>query len=441
MAPSSKGGKGGPPGKKGFVALLEKKKILTGVPPATEADLARVKQMLDGQPDSKDLLEWYAFLLYTLNHVNECLKVYDKLVAQFTPSAEALYYYGCAHLKSSNFRAANAAWTMLKKKHPDSGMVSRVSKKQEVLRELVGAKKKKPKPQLAIKGLLKNIGAALSQESKSAKKKSKTVKPKPAPAPAPKPAPKPEPKPLFTPSNQSASSPIDRLSILDKLGAPSPPKAASDLPPLPDLADFQPARAKAPTDLPPLPNLDDFQPASTKSTTSDLPPLPDLDDFQPTQPEPEPEQPSAPQAPPEQPDNVPAMLGAEKDDVDDASPASLLDHFLASVEPDDWAEEDDLMMPPVEEAPAVDMLEIEQTAYIHLGKGDLDKAADLYEQILSIEAAHPIALYYLGDIMYSKGKDSKAMGHWNKLVALHPEHELAKKAEKTLALIKATTFG
>ncbi len=493
MVPGNAGGKGGPPDKKGFVALLEKKKILTGVPPATEADLERVKKLLDASPDSKDLIEWYAFLLYTLNKIKECLKVYSRLINGYEPSAEALYYYGCAHLKDSNFRAANAAWTMLKKKHPDSGMVSRVSQKQEVLRELVGVRKKKKskaQPQLAIKGLLKNIGNVLKKTPK--KKKKKPATPKPTAKPAPEQTPPPKPSPL----EPKAPSPIDRLSILDKFGTPmssqpapppaadlpplppltdfepAPPKPAADLPPLPPL-DFKPTTPKPTADLPPLPSLDDFAPKPAAPPAADLPPLPSLDDFQPkpsqpaadlpplpsledfapSQPEPAPEPPapepepipepeaSPPREPTPQQDSFPAMLGAEKDDSDDASPASLLDHFLASVGPDDWGD-DELMTPPegMEAATPVDMNELEQTAYMHLGKGELDQAKEVYEKILSLDEKHPIALFYLGDIMYSKGKDSKAKGFWNKLVQQHPQHELAKKAERTLALINATTF-
>lgn len=62
----------------------------------------------------------------------------------------------------------------------------------------------------------------------------------------------------------------------------------------------------------------------------------------------------------------------------------------------------------------------------------LDEAEELFQQILEIAADHSDALYNLGVIAVYREQNKAAIEHFNKVIALQPEHELAVNAKASL---------
>jgi len=146
-----------------LIDVLEKRNIVTYMGPANAAQLERVEAQLRRQPDDRDLLEWYAFLLYSNRRVPESIDVYERLVAEFEPTDTTLYYLGSAHLKLFNIRSARSAWDSLKERFSDSTFVERIDGKLRRLGELGDTEPRRAGRRNPIKGLLNKIQQALDK--------------------------------------------------------------------------------------------------------------------------------------------------------------------------------------------------------------------------------------------------------------------------------------
>lgn len=142
-----------------LIDVLEKRKIVTYLG-SNIAQLERVEQQVQKQPDNPDLLDWYAFLLYSNRRIPEAIDVYERLISEFEATDNALYYLGSAHLKMFNIRSATNIWLSLTQKFPGSSLVNKVSEKLGRLDD-IGEVKKQNKN--AIRSLLSKIQKALDE--------------------------------------------------------------------------------------------------------------------------------------------------------------------------------------------------------------------------------------------------------------------------------------
>jgi len=145
------------------VTILQDRDIVTNVEPVSRLQLLRVRRELFKQPGNQALLERYAYLLYACFRIHEAIEVYERLLADFTPSSDALYYLGCCHLILFDMRSAQRVWGQLGERFPDSQLVHKVERNLARLRELTGggangATKKAP---TSVRQLLKRIEGAL----------------------------------------------------------------------------------------------------------------------------------------------------------------------------------------------------------------------------------------------------------------------------------------
>ena len=110
---------------------LEKQDIMTVYGGQDDTGIDAVKAQLDADPNNPMLLDWYAFQLYSNNRVIEAVQAYKRLVTEFDPTPNALYYLGNAYLKLFKYREAKQYWELLRTDFPRSKLVSKAEKKLE----------------------------------------------------------------------------------------------------------------------------------------------------------------------------------------------------------------------------------------------------------------------------------------------------------------------
>ncbi len=176
---------------KALSEALEKQEIMTVYGGQDDTGIDAVKEQLDADPNNPMLLDWYAFQLYSNNRIIEAIQQYRRLVTEFDPTPNALYYLGNAYLKLFKYREAKQCWEQLQSDFPRSKLVSKAEKKLERIhalarRELekrkkgkaagkkgalgrispkrVDGKKKKEEPLSAIGSILEQHAEAITAE-------------------------------------------------------------------------------------------------------------------------------------------------------------------------------------------------------------------------------------------------------------------------------------
>lgn len=74
--------------------------------------------------------------------------------------------------------------------------------------------------------------------------------------------------------------------------------------------------------------------------------------------------------------------------------------------------------------------------FIYYNKGELDKAEEETNQILSYDKNNSMARYNLGAIEATRGNNEKARQIWNKLIQDDPKSETAELARNALTMLK-----
>ena len=118
------------------ITSLEKLGVVTSHDAPNYEQIASAKAKLDEDPNNPMILDWYAFLLYSAKRIPEAIAVYEKLIDNHEPSANAFYYLGNAYLKMSDLNKAVKCWDRLKQVDPTSPLVKKVGRTIKRLNEL-----------------------------------------------------------------------------------------------------------------------------------------------------------------------------------------------------------------------------------------------------------------------------------------------------------------
>ncbi len=143
------------------INILQERNIVTNVEPVSRLQIQRVRRELLKQPGNQALLERYAFLLYSSYKIHEAIDVYERLVNDFTPNSDDLYYLGCCYLILFDTKQATRVWAMLRERFPQSPLVKKVDKNFALLRELTGGEATPQKKQTSVRQLLRRIESSL----------------------------------------------------------------------------------------------------------------------------------------------------------------------------------------------------------------------------------------------------------------------------------------
>ena len=72
--------------------------------------LESTKRLLDKDPKNRELLDWYAFMLYSNELFDEACTIYRRLLRQEAGAVEHLYYLGCCCYRLGRIEEAVARW-------------------------------------------------------------------------------------------------------------------------------------------------------------------------------------------------------------------------------------------------------------------------------------------------------------------------------------------
>ena len=118
-----------------------------------EEQLKTVEEQLKQDPKNTMLLDWYAFVLYTNGRINESITTYERLIKEFQPNANRLYYLGSAYLASHRLNDCLTCWKYLEQWYPNSPLVKRTQKKLARVKAALPKVKTKPLDKLETKNL------------------------------------------------------------------------------------------------------------------------------------------------------------------------------------------------------------------------------------------------------------------------------------------------
>lgn len=80
----------------------------------------KVRGLLAATPDNKELLDWYAFLLYSNGMLDEAIQRYEGLVHGGSEKPDHFFYLGNAYYKKNRMVEAMEAWKIAVELAPDS---------------------------------------------------------------------------------------------------------------------------------------------------------------------------------------------------------------------------------------------------------------------------------------------------------------------------------
>ena len=72
-------------------------------------------------------------------------------------------------------------------------------------------------------------------------------------------------------------------------------------------------------------------------------------------------------------------------------------------------------------------------ALIYYNKQDLLKCEEVNNKVISFDPKNQMALYNLGAIAATQGKNEKAKGFWNRVISINSESETGKLAQESLS--------
>lgn len=73
-------------------------------------------------------------------------------------------------------------------------------------------------------------------------------------------------------------------------------------------------------------------------------------------------------------------------------------------------------------------------AFRYYTQDELDQALEYYQKILALDAKHPEAHYYVGNVQFRRRKLVAAMMSWKKVIAIDPQSKFAENARERIEL-------
>jgi len=86
----------------------------------TAETLESTRKLIEADPRNRELLDWYAYMLYSNECYSEAADVYMRLLEQEQGSVEHLYYLGCCLYRVGRTEDAVARWQEAVKLAPTS---------------------------------------------------------------------------------------------------------------------------------------------------------------------------------------------------------------------------------------------------------------------------------------------------------------------------------
>ncbi len=84
----------------------------------TSETLESTRKLIEKDPRNRDLLDWFAFMLYSNEHFAEAIDIYRRLLEQDASSIEHLYYLGCCLYRTARTEEAVTRWQEAIKRDP-----------------------------------------------------------------------------------------------------------------------------------------------------------------------------------------------------------------------------------------------------------------------------------------------------------------------------------
>ncbi|MBI1938737.1 MAG: tetratricopeptide repeat protein [Ignavibacteriales bacterium] len=78
-----------------------------------------------------------------------------------------------------------------------------------------------------------------------------------------------------------------------------------------------------------------------------------------------------------------------------------------------------------------------QLTFLFYNKGDLDKAEEHTNMVLKIDKNHQLGLFNLGAVAQAKGDNAKAKKIWQDIIKKFPQSEVARIAEESIKQLEA----
>jgi tetratricopeptide (TPR) repeat protein len=116
--------------------VLEQQGIITQIATKDSGQLESVRLLLEKDPNNVELLDWYAFALYSSERLEEAIEVYERIINDFEKSENAYYYIGSAYLKIPDLKKAFHYFSLLKQEFPGSHLNQKVADKKLKLKAL-----------------------------------------------------------------------------------------------------------------------------------------------------------------------------------------------------------------------------------------------------------------------------------------------------------------
>ena len=89
--------------------------------------LESTRKLIEKDPHNRDLLDWFAFMLYSNEHFSEAIDIYRRLLKQDEGSIEHMYYLGCCLYRTGRTEEAVSHWQEAIKRDP-MGLYGRKAK-------------------------------------------------------------------------------------------------------------------------------------------------------------------------------------------------------------------------------------------------------------------------------------------------------------------------
>ena len=101
----------------------------------SEEALESTRKLLEKDPNNRELLDWYAFMLYSNELFREAAEIYKRLLAKVPDQVEHLYYIGCCYYRMAQVELAVDQWQEAVKVDPMSSYGQKAREKIDLVYE------------------------------------------------------------------------------------------------------------------------------------------------------------------------------------------------------------------------------------------------------------------------------------------------------------------
>lgn len=107
--------------------------VLSVVQRHSEESLASTGKLLAQDPNNRDLMDWYAFMLYSNDRCHEAVEIYRRLLAKDGTVVEHLYYMGCCLYRLGKLEEAVSSWREAHDRDPGGTYGRKAREKMDVV--------------------------------------------------------------------------------------------------------------------------------------------------------------------------------------------------------------------------------------------------------------------------------------------------------------------